>query len=58
MTFDMKDLADKARRLASLAEDPHPGLATWCIAFGKAEEDLRKLLNSRSEREQSRGSGL
>jgi hypothetical protein len=41
-------LVDAARRVVTLAEDPHPGLATWCEAFWKSEQALKKVLDARA----------
>lgn len=42
MTLDerIQELKQKACRLNSLLDDPHPGLATWMIAVGRAIDDI------------------
>ena len=34
------NLDEAMRRVHALLSDPHPGLATWCAAFVKAQRDL------------------
>lgn len=49
MARDYEKLAEKARRLTAMAEDPHPGLFSWCEAFDRAEKALYlELLGTRA----------
>ena len=41
---EMAAIRDAAHRLASLLDDPEPGLATWCLALGYAIADVRSAI--------------
>ncbi len=47
--IDLEELKGIVNRLKNLLDDPHPGLTTWCEAYGKRMQQLSDFWNADAE---------